>query len=767
MKDRTVARITGWDHRNVGDGRIGLSKLADAEFSGAVDAGDVWLLVLNGRIVGTDGRSLESIGTGDSLAAYTAPHPALPLLFAMQERGGDTQGRYFTDDTPLAEVHETLSSGAFTGYTELSENVHSGDYYVVYYGGRALFAAFVGSAERLVTGEDAFERANDEVGIYEVTSVDLDVRTPPDPPEDATRNTGSGPATGASVASGAAGDDAGGGTTDPAADPAAKPGGPSPDPGTGDGSVPDQGRDTGGYAVRESVEGLRDPDPDAARRRSRETGSGDPDPESGSAGDPDPRRTPAGGGDDPTPDTSAPGTAPAGGSSTDVGDASQADPPAADTPEEASTPPDGPAGRGDVAPATGDSGPPKDATGTDAATGAGGGRSRGRAGTNRDETAAGGRSGDVDGGISWADGRTVPALDPERTAVPADGGDAESARIRNPSGGGDAKAGSNASSGGVAAERVAELEAEIEELRDRIDSLSEERDRLAEERDRLAEDRDRLSEEHDRATAERDRLAEERDDLETRLEDLLAEQQAELEDLTPGEALADTDLFVRYDSKSQSTLSEARDGDASAETVGANLRLETHTRFDAGTATVDGEEFESFLRGTLPYRFVTWLTGEFLFEIRDTGNETALRDLYDALPEIDRVEFDETVTSRDADGEELSATFDVVVRDQMGEPLVLADVDEGRDPTDGRMMAELLDRATRVAEAEGSVGGVFLITASFFDNDVHEEVRDATKTGFFDRDSRRSFVKTSRNDGYHACLVEARSDRFHLSRPDL
>jgi FtsZ-binding cell division protein ZapB len=706
MKDRTVARITGWDHRNVGDGRIGLSKLADAGFSGAVDAGDVWLLVLNGRIVGTDGRSLESIGTGDSLAAYTAPHPALPLLFAMQERGGDTQGRYFTDDTPLAEVHETLSSGAFTGYTELSENVHSGDYYVVYYGGRALFAAFVGSAERLVTGEDAFERANDEVGIYEVTSVDLDVRTPP---EDATRNTGSGPATGASVASGAAGDDAGGGTTDPAADPAAKPGGPSPDPGTGDGSVPDQGRDTGGYAVRESVEGLRDPDPDAARRRSRETGSDDP--ESGSAGDPDSGRTPAGGGDDPTPNTSTPGT--------------------------------------------------------DAATGVGGGRSRGRAGTNRDETAAGGRSGDVDGGIPWADGRTVPALDPERTAVPADGGNAGPARIRNPSGGGDAKPGSNASSGGVAAERVAELEAEIEELRDRIDSLSEERDRLAEERDRLAEERDRLSEEHDRATAERDRLAEERDDLETRLEDLLAEQQAEREDLTPGEALADTDLFVRYDSKSQSTLSEARDGDASAETVGANLRLETHTRFDAGTATVDGEEFESFLRGTLPYRFVTWLTGEFLFEIRDTGNETTLRDLYDALPEIDRVEFDETVTSRDADGEELSATFDVVVRDQMGEPLVLADVDEGRDPTDGRMMAELLDRATRVAEAEGSVAGVFLITASFFDNDVHEEVRDATKTGFLDRDSRRSFVKTSRNDGYHACLVEARSDRFHLSRPDL
>jgi hypothetical protein len=82
-------------------------------------------------------------------------------------------------------------------------------------------------------------------------------------------------------------------------------------------------------------------------------------------------------------------------------------------------------------------------------------------------------------------------------------------------------------------------------------------------------------------------------------------------------------------------------------------------------------------------------------------------------------------------------------------------------------MEELLDRAGTVAEAEDSLSGVFLITASFFHNGVHEAVRDATRSGFLDRDSRASFVKTSRKRGYHACLVEARSGRFHLSRPGL
>lgn len=627
MEERTAARIGEWDRREVGDGRVGLSKLGDGEFSGAVDAGDVWVFILNGRIVGTTGGSVESVGARDTLTAYTAPHPSLPLLFAMRERGGEIQSRYFTDDTALAEVHDTLASGKFTGYVELSENVHSGDYYAVYYGGRALFAAFVGAAERLVTGEEAFERANDEVGIYEVNAVDLEIRDPPEPPEDPGRGAG-----------------AVGGTNAPGA------GGPS-------GAVGGDGNATDGAGT------------DAA--------------------------------------------GPTGGST-----------------------------RPDPGPRGADAGPAGDARGVGASDP-----------RPTDPESSGSRD---DGGIPWDDGRTVPALDPERTAAPGDGAATDSESE------GELVFGSGAATGGSGtgdavdpadAERVADLEAEIDELRDRVASLREERDRLAEK--------------VDRAAAERDRLAAERDELETRLEQVVAEQQTAKEDLVPSEVLEKTDLLVRYDAKSKPTLADAHDGDATPEVLGTNLRLETHTRFDADDTTVDGEDVESFLQDTLIHRFVSWLTGELPFEIRDTGNESGLRDVYDALPEIDRVQFDATVTTRDASGGEVNAVFDVVARNKTGEPIIVADVDEGREPTRGRTVDELLDRTTGVVDAGSSVAGAFLITPSFFDNEVHEAVIDATKTGFFTRDSRASFVKTSRNGGYHVCLVEARNDRFHLCRPDL
>jgi len=78
----------------------------------------------------------------------------------------------------------------------------------------------------------------------------------------------------------------------------------------------------------------------------------------------------------------------------------------------------------------------------------------------------------------------------------------------------------------------------------------------------------------------------------------------------------------------------------------------------------------------------------------------------------------------------------------------------------------LLDRSTAVVEAMDSLSGAFLVTASFFHNEVHEQVKEATKTGLLDRDSRASFVKAQRG-GYHVCLIEAHDGEFHVSRPDL
>src|SRR6056297_92674 len=173
MNTRTQERVERWESRSFSGGYGGLRDLADSDFTGAVEAAGAWLFMLNGRVVGVHEGSIEDFESASG-TTHVAPDPALPLLFSMWETGGETQGKYYTEDTSVSEVDDTLTSGSFTGYLELSENVLSGDYYVVYYGGRSMSAAFVGNKEELLGGDEAFERADDEVGIYEVIDVDVD-----------------------------------------------------------------------------------------------------------------------------------------------------------------------------------------------------------------------------------------------------------------------------------------------------------------------------------------------------------------------------------------------------------------------------------------------------------------------------------------------------------------------------------------------------------------------------------------------------------------
>ncbi|MFP9191896.1 transcriptional regulator [Natrialbaceae archaeon A-CW1-1] len=178
MDPRTQERVERWESRSYSGGYDGLASLADEDFSGAITAGGTWAFMLNGRIVGVVDGSLEQFD-GASGTAYDAPYPSLPLLCTMDEQGGETRAKYYTNDTPLSEVDETLQQGSFTGYVELSEQVLSGDYYLFYYGGRRMAAAYIGNAERLLTGDEAFDRADDEVGIYEVIDVDIEIQTIP------------------------------------------------------------------------------------------------------------------------------------------------------------------------------------------------------------------------------------------------------------------------------------------------------------------------------------------------------------------------------------------------------------------------------------------------------------------------------------------------------------------------------------------------------------------------------------------------------------
>ncbi|PSQ08303.1 hypothetical protein BRC97_00005, partial [Halobacteriales archaeon QS_6_71_20] len=165
MDGETVDTVTGWESESVSGGIDGLRSLQSREFTGAVTGGRAWLFVLNGRIVGVFDGSIESFEGADA-TAYAAPDPSLPLLFAMRETGGETKARYYTNDTSLSAADAKLSAGTFTGYVELSENVLSGDYYAVYYGGRRLACAFVGTGEQtqVLVGDEAFEAADDEVG---------------------------------------------------------------------------------------------------------------------------------------------------------------------------------------------------------------------------------------------------------------------------------------------------------------------------------------------------------------------------------------------------------------------------------------------------------------------------------------------------------------------------------------------------------------------------------------------------------------------------
>ncbi|MGM0449095.1 MAG: DUF7527 domain-containing protein, partial [Methanobacteriota archaeon] len=170
--------ITEWDDRSFSDGFAGLRRIVDGGFSGAATDGNGWLFFVDGRVVGVADATLDAFADASG-TVYRAPDDALPVLFAMQEIGGEPRAKYYTNDTPLNEADRKLSQGGFTGYIELSENVLSGDYYVAYTGGESMAAAYVGNARRLETGGDAFELAADEVGIYTVYEVDLDVRPLP------------------------------------------------------------------------------------------------------------------------------------------------------------------------------------------------------------------------------------------------------------------------------------------------------------------------------------------------------------------------------------------------------------------------------------------------------------------------------------------------------------------------------------------------------------------------------------------------------------
>ncbi|QCC50101.1 DUF7527 domain-containing protein [Halapricum salinum] len=832
MTTRTADRVDEWDSRPFSDGYEELHTLADRSFSGAITAGRATLYMLNGTVVGVLGGSIEDFEDATG-TVYEAPTAALPLLAVMQERSDEVRAKYYSEETALAEADQQLSEGGFTGYVELSENVLSGDYYVVYHGGKSMSVAFVGESERLITDEEAFEQADEEVGIYEVRPAAVDpIEIPePEPPDD----DGSASAVP---------------TNESADEPASEPDG-QPDSGSASsGTAPESGS---GAATRDTTEGAETADRDAGepstregapseKRAGRSERSGDPERTSqqqsaSTSTDPDgparrSNRDPSRGAD-----SSGESTA---GRTRNSSDRESSQRPGSESSRSPEDEPRRPADSGSERPrreteprqsshgespqrrrddregheTRSETGQPSDRRRqqpVDESPRSGANRSRrsqepvtesreperDQRGRDRrsERSEATDRATEVaeraiseetpSGETAELEHRTIPSVDPERTWTP-DGSDSEQSQAPpSQSTGQQARErGTRRSApGSREPDTNAELEeaqAEIEDLQRRLDELETERADLEATRDELASERDALTEERDQLQAELDRVRTERDELQAEIEQLrqeLDERESPSEtapaaetSLSPAQAIDGTNLFVRYESKGDATLKSAHDGSVDAEAVDANLNLEYHTGFEADEAAVDGRPFEEFLFETLHYRFVDWVVSTLLYEIRDTGHQNALADLYDALPRIDRAELNGSVTvSVTEEGEEQRTQehFDVVLRDRMGNPLVVTNLNDSREAATDEMMTNLVTAATRVGESSDHLAGAFFVTSSFFDPDALETAAEASGGGILSRDKRESFVRLSRKDGFHLCLVESRDGGFHLAVPEL
>ncbi|MFQ3477324.1 hypothetical protein HKK80_13920 [Halonotius sp. F2-221B] len=725
MDSEIVGSVTEWDTVPVGRGYDGLHDLADAEFSGGVTAGDTWGFMLNGRLVGIPGGSLAAFD-GAELTAYEAPAPALPLLYTMQSQDSEKQAEYYTNETAIAEADTTLADGNFTGYIELSENVLSGDYYVVYYGGRSMSVAFVGNSRRLLTDEEAFERANDEVGIYNVYAADIDVIDLPErestasaadptptPTDDAgseslsTDSTGSDDGTTADGISSGSIDipQAGGTDTEPATD-------AGPDSATADSSPDEQ------PAAAADVQ----PDDRGEPTEARDD-RGEPTEARDDRGEPTEARDDRGEPNEPTAST------------------------AETTPDDTGVDTD-PATESTDTPATG--GP------TATADSPSDPRSGGSTTTN-DEP--------FQEEAEWRNTTTIPSLDPS-----------------------DDEEGEKGTQGGGGQQTVTRSEERLsrQQLRERLDKAETVMEKAEQRHKELVAERDEAREQRDAAQQRIEELEAELTAAQERIEELEAElastdtaaatgstQAADTtpqttQSITPADALAGTNLFVRYDSKGAATLADAHDGEANLEDIEGNIRIDTHTTFETEGLEVDGTPFEAFLDDRIEAAFAEWLVTDLLFELRSTGATTALKAVYDAIPQIDRIELQGTIElGTDEDAEPIEHTFDVVVRDKRGKPLFIADFDDSKQPVGADLIEGLIRNGNALRERNESFAAGFGVTSSYFTEDAYEIADDATNGGLFSRSGGKSFVNISRKQGFHLCLVDRIKGGFELQKPEL
>jgi prefoldin subunit 5 len=802
--------VEDWEAAPFDGGFGGLADLGSRGFDGAVEAADTWLFLRDGEPVAVVSDLGSSPRPGDvdafegaSGRKHEAPNGAVVTLAAMLALDGEVRGRYFTDDTPLSAVHDTLSGGGFTGYVELSENVLSGDYYYVYVDGEVDHVGFVGSSQRLY-GEDARTKAESEVGIYAVTAVSLPDLELPDAPEE--------PDPGSRAEPESVGE-------------------PEPEPEPG----PDADTDTEPDDESSSASALGPDgesgsdgggDSDGENENQNESGS---ESESGTVTTVDPRATGDEGGPATVGDSgvseegskaatepTAPAAEEAGGTEPDGSDGpdgaesavddgvrapeaeaeneteapeaeAEAETEAEDEPTPGSESDPYPTANGEARTADRDTGartsPSSERSGS-SADGSDGGEPRESEATRQRESGGASAS-----GVSRLATRSVPSLDPERSG---EGGSSGSGTERDRTsaersrGSGTARRAETANAGtrrsdtgdrasGAAGEALAKYEERIEELEAELEAraseIDEYEDRVGEYEERIEGYEQRVEgyeRRIDELQAELEALRSERDELEERLEAVDADASAGTS-YSPEAALSETSLFVRERTRGEATLEDGHDGTEDRETVVSNLRIDYHTTFDSADATVENQPFETWLRSSSPYEFAEWLVTELLFEIRSTGAQSGLRPLYDVLPAIDRIGFGEEIPVGSGGESEDPETkeFDIVAHDKKGNPLVVAYFDQRRDPTRADTIGPFVTDSSDVCEANETLAAAVAVTSSYFEADAMNAAEEATSSSFLSRNKYRSYVNLSRSNGYHLCLVEARENTFNLTVPEL
>jgi FtsZ-binding cell division protein ZapB len=312
---------------------------------------------------------------------------------------------------------------------------------------------------------------------------------------------------------------------------------------------------------------------------------------------------------------------------------------------------------------------------------------------------------------------------------------------------------------------VERLRGRLSAFEERLSVMTEQRDELRRRCDTLSNTNQTLRDRIDSLEAKREELSRENDELQTELS-AVKEVSSNRESLSPMKALSQTSLFIRYDNQKATTLSHIEQDSGSVEDLRENISIEYHTEFDIDEVEIEGELYEPFLHGTAAFGFVRWLVTDVPFQIMETNHIAELGGIFNKLDDIDRVGCREMVQVESVDSS-FEGTFDLVLRNTVGEPLFVADIHSSRQPTAAPRVQTMVEKATQVGKINPTLSGAFLITQSFFEPAALRAATEATTNGLFSWSGRRSYRKLTRKNGFHLSLVERRDESFHFDLPDI